>query len=95
MGENKDRDDLDIDTKSKTCLTLLSQYLLQNGLNSLEELEATPLELLSGINKVPFNGCYLPLLMVGVLISVKKYLSLACVYPGINPVVGMLRVMLE
>ena len=40
----------------------------------------TPLELVSGINKVHFCGFYLPLLIVGVLISVKKYLILARVY---------------
>ena len=33
--------------------------------------------------------------MVGVLISVKKYLSLARVYPGLPPVAIMIRVTLE
>ena len=40
-------------------------------------------------------GCYLPLAIVGALIFLKKYLSLARVYPGIPPVVGMIRVTLE
>ena len=95
LGDDKDEDGLNIDTKKETCLTLLTLSLLQNGLNYLEDIEATPLELVSGIHKVPFCGCHLTITMVGVLFSMKKYLSLACVYPGINPVVGMLRVMLE
>ena len=82
LGDNKDKYGPDIDTKRSKCLTLLTQYLLQNGLELLEELEANPLELVSGIHKVPFLSCYLPILMVGVLISVKKYLSLALVYPA-------------
>ena len=93
--DNNDEDILDIDTKRENCLTILSSYLLQNGLELLEELEATPLELVSDIHKFPFIGCYLPLLMVGVLIYVKKYLSLARVYPGLPPMVGMLRFTLE
>ena len=83
-GNDKDKEDFDIDTEIETCLTLLIPSLLQNDLDYLEDLEATPLDLVSGINKVHFCGCYFPLLIVGVLISVKKYLSLACVYPS-NP----------
>ena len=95
LGNDKDKDGLDIDTKKAKCLTLLTQSLLQNGLESLEELEATPSKLVSGVYKIPFLGCYLPLSTVGFLISVKKYLSLARVYPAPPPVVGVLRVMLE
>ena len=71
LGDDKDKYDLNLNTKRKTCLTLLTQSLLQNGFKLLEELEATPLELVSGINKVPFHGCYLPLSIAGVLIYVK------------------------
>ena len=64
LGEEKD-----------ICLTLLTLSLLSNGLASLEDLEATPLELVSGIHKVIICGCYLPSSMVGDPTFVKKYLS--------------------
>ena len=95
LGEDKDKDGINIDTKISKCLTLLTQSLLQNGLELLEELEATPLELVSGIHKVPFLGRYLPLSIVGVLISMKNYLRLACVYPVLPLALGMLRFTLE
>ena len=95
LGDDKDEDGLNIDTKKETCLTLLTLSILQNGLKSLENLEANPLVLVSGIHKVLFCGCYLPLLIVGVLIYVKKYPILARVYPGLTPVIGMFRVTLE
>ena len=69
--------------------------LLTNGLTLLVDLEATPLVLVSGIHKVPFNGYYLPPSMVGDLTSVKKYLNLARVYPGIPPIVDLQHVRLE
>ena len=89
LGDDKDKYGLDLDMKKAKCLTLLTQYLLQNGLKYLEELEATTLDLVSGIHKVTFCGFYLPLLMVGVLISAKNYFSLACVYPAPPPPCGM------
>ena len=95
LGSDLDEKDVNLDTKKEKCLYLLTSSLLSNGPELLEDIEATPLELVSGIHKVPFCGCYLPLSMVGFLISVKNYLSLARVYPGLPPVVGMLRVMLE
>ena len=58
-------------------ISLLMLSLRTDGLASLSDIEATPLELVSGINKVLFFGCYLPSLMVRVLISVKNYLNLA------------------
>ena len=85
LGDDKDKYGLDLDMKRAKCLTLLTQSLLQNGLKYLEELEATTLDLVSGIHKVTFCGFYLPLLMVGVLISAKNYFSLACVYPAPPP----------
>ena len=66
LGENKD-----------VFLSLLTLYLLANGLVLLSDLEATPLELVSVIHKVPFCGCYLPSSIVRVLIYVEDYLSLA------------------
>ena len=95
LGADKDKYDLDHDTNRANCLTLLTQFLLQNGIESLEELEATSLEFVSGILKVPFLGFYLPLSIVGALISVKTNLSIARVYPGLTLVVGMIRVTLE
>ena len=70
-------------------ISLLTSSLLPNGLVSLSDVEATPLELVSGIHKVPFFGCYLPSLMVGLLITVKKYLKLARAYPELPPVVDL------
>ena len=95
LCNDKDKEDFDIYTERETCLTLLTLSILQNGLKSLENLEANPLVLVSGIHKVLFCGCYLPLLIVGVLIYVKKYPILARVYPGLTPVIGMFRVTLE
>ena len=70
-------------------ISLLTSSLLANGLASLSDIEATPLELVSGIHKVPFCGYYLPTLMVGFLIYVNKYLNLARAYPEIPPVVDL------
>ena len=59
LGDDKDKDSLDINAKKGKFLTLLllTQSLLQNGLASLDELDATRLELVSRIYKVPFLGC--------------------------------------
>ena len=65
LGDDKDKYGLDLDMKRAKCLTLLTQSLLQNGLKYLEELEATTLDLVSGIHKVTFCGCYLPFSKVG------------------------------
>ena len=81
--------------KKDACLYLLCLSLLANGLASLTDLEATPLELVSSIHKVNFCGCYLPSSMVEVLTSVKKYLRLARAYPGIPPVVDLKQVKIE
>ena len=95
LGSDLDEKDVNLDTKKAKCIYLLASYLLSNGLESLEDLEATPLELVYGIHKVPFCGCYLPSSMVGVLISVKKYLSLDLAYPSPPPVIDLKRVTLE
>ena len=70
-------------------ISLLTSSLLTNCLASLSYLDATPLELVSGIHKVPFCRCYLPSLIVGFHISVKKYLNLARAYPELPPVVDL------
>ena len=70
LGDDKDKYGLDIDTKREKFLTLLTLSLLQNVLESLEYIEATILDLVSSIHKVPFCGCYLPLSVVVVLISI-------------------------
>ena len=49
-----------ITAKKTACLYLLTLYLATNGITTLEDLEATPLSLVSGIPKVPLNGRYLP-----------------------------------
>ena len=46
--------------KNYICLTLLTLSLISNGLASFEDLEATPLDLVSVIHKVPFCGFCLP-----------------------------------
>ena len=38
LGDNRYEKKLDIDTKNETCLTLLTKSLLQNSLESLEEI---------------------------------------------------------
>ena len=95
LGSGSDGIGANIETKKDVCLSLLMSSLLANGLESLVDLEANPLEFVSGIHKVPFCGCYLPSSMVGVLTNVKKYPSLARDYPGIIPVVDLKRVTLE
>ena len=95
LGSGSDGIGANIETKKDVCLSLLMSSLLANGLESLVDLEANPLEFVSGIHKVPFCGCYLPSSMVGVLISVNKYLILACAYPGLLPVVDLQIVTLE
>ena len=69
--------------------------LLANGIATLDNLEANPLVLVSGIFKAPFNGRYLPTSILGALISAKQYLSLERVYLGIPPIKGLSRTVLE
>ena len=61
MGDDKDENKLDIDTKKATCITLIAKSLFQNGLGYMKDLEATPVELVSGIHKATAYGCYLTL----------------------------------
>ena len=77
------------------CLTLLTKSLLYNGLESLEDLYATPLDLVSDVHKSYAHGGYLPLLMVGVIISVNKYLTMAQYYLVLSSLVDMNRVLLK
>ena len=81
--------------KKQIRLSLLTLYLLTNGIATLNDLEANPLVLVFGIFKVPFNGCYLPLSILGALISAKQYLRLARVYPGLPPIADLESATLE
>ena len=77
LGDGQDGKRNNLREKKDVCPSLLTLSLLANGLVLLPNLEATPLELVSGIHKVPFCGCYLPSSIVRVLIYVEDYLSLA------------------
>ena len=65
LGDNKDKYVLNIDTNIVKGLTLLTLSLLHNGIKLMKELEAILSELVSGIHKVTFCGCYLPFSKVG------------------------------
>ena len=95
LGNGKGGKGNNLEEKKDVCLYLLTLSLLANGAALLSDFEATTLELVYGIHKVPFCGCYLPSSMVGVLISVKKYLSLDLAYPRPPPVIDLKRVTLE
>ena len=43
LVNDKDKEDVNINTNRATCFTLLTLSLLQNVLKSLEDIEATPL----------------------------------------------------
>ena len=51
-------------TKKYTCLTLLTNLLRVNSFESLGDVDATTLELVSGIHEGSAHGAYLPLLIV-------------------------------
>ena len=53
------------------------------------------MDLVSDVHKGYAHGGYLPLLMVGVLISVKRYLTMAQYYPLLSSLVDMNRVLLK
>ena len=55
MGED-DHLGKNIEQKTQTCFTPLTLSLLANRIATLDDLEANPLVLVSGIFKVPFNG---------------------------------------
>ena len=82
-------------TKKYARLTLLTNLLHVNGFKSFEDVDATPLELVSTIHKGFAHGAYLPLSTVGALLYVKKFLSLAKIYPGLPPVESLDRASLE
>ena len=95
LGDGQDGKGKNLGEMKDVCLSLLMSSLLANGLTLLLDIEATPLELVSGIHKVHFCGCYVPSSIARVIISVKKYLSLARAYPGLPPVVYLKQVTLE
>ena len=77
------------------CLVILTNYLHYNILNYLKELDSTHLDLVFGVHKGSTHGGYLPIYMVGDIISVNKYLTLAQYYPRLPSVVDMYRISLE
>ena len=81
--------------KKDACLSLLTSSLTSNGMTTLEDLEATPLSLVSGIPEVSFNGRYLPPSMVGPLISAKDYLSLRRIHPSLSDIRELTLTQLE
>ena len=81
--------------KKHECIVLLTKYLCYNGLESLKDLDLTPLDLVSGVHKGSTHGGYLSLSMIGSLISVKKFLTLAQSYLDLPSVVNMDRFFLE
>ena len=81
--------------KKFECLSILASSLARNGMTTLEDREATPLSLVSGIPKVPFNGWYLPPSMVGPLVLAKEYLSLRRVRPSLPVIRDVTRTQLE
>ena len=81
--------------KKATCISLLTSSLTSNGIMTLEDLEATPLSLVSVISKVPFNGRYIPPSMVVPLISAKECFSLRRVHPSLPDIRYVTRNRLE
>ena len=63
--------------KKSECLQILTYSFHYNGLESLEDLYLTPLDLLLGVHKGSTYGGYLSISMVGAMIYVKNVLSLS------------------
>ena len=66
--------------KYAKCLQLLTNYLHYNGLEFLEDLDTTPLDIVQGVHKGTAHGGYLPLAMLGALVSVKFLFTLSKYY---------------
>ena len=77
------------------CIVILTNSLCYNGLEYLEYLDSTPLDLVSGVYKGSAHGSYLPLSIVGALIHVNKFLTLEQSYLEVTSVVDTYRVFLE
>ena len=56
LGDGLYEEKLNLNMKKETCLKLLTDSLLQNGIGSLEDLEATHVELVSDIYKATSHG---------------------------------------
>ena len=56
LGDGHDEKGKNLGEMKDVCLSLLMSSLLANGLTLLLDIEATPLELVSGIHKVLFCG---------------------------------------
>ena len=69
--------------KKNQWLHILTNSLQFHGLETLNDLYGTPLELVQGVHNCTVHWVYLPLAMVLGPISVKKYLTLAKAYPGL------------
>ena len=82
-------------TKKDASLTLVTNSLCVNGFESLEGVDVNPLDLVFCIHRDSANGAYLTLSMVGALISVKKFLKIAKIYPGLPPVESLDKASLE
>ena len=74
---------------------LPTNSLRYNGFESLDDLDSTPLYLVSGVHKSAAHGDYLPISMVRAIISVNKYFTLDQSYPGLLSMVYLDDVSLE
>ena len=85
----------ELKVKKATCLSLLTSSLTSIGMWTLEELEGTPLSLVSLIPKVPFNCRCLPPSMVAPLVSAREYLGLRRVHPGLPDLMELTRLKID
>ena len=72
MGKETNISKYDFKKNKYGFIHLLTNSLRYNGIESLEDLYLTPLDLVLVVNKGSAHGGYLPLYMVGELISVKN-----------------------
>ena len=77
--------------KEAKYLQLLTNSLPYNGIEPLEDLDATSLYLVQVLHKGFENGGYLPLSMVRSLVSVKFFLMLENSYLGLPPMGDLYR----
>ena len=95
MGKGTNISKYKFNNKKDKCINLLINSLHYNGLESLKYLDLTPLDLVLGVHKGSAHGDYLPVSMVGALISVKKFFRLEQSYPGLPSVVYLDMILLE
>ena len=80
--------------KNNNDFVILTNPLCYNCLGSLKDLDPFTMDLVSGVHKDSGHGGYLPLYMVGSLISVKKFLTLTQDYQVLPSVVDIDRTLL-